>query len=150
MLTKDRIGGLLMLAFCLAYWWSAFDIRMLPFQKNQAFNAQTMPMALGAIGSALSLAILLFPGTREKPDVAGFRWGLGLTLIALMVVYGLTIKPLGFLLATTLFLMGGYWALGERSPIMLILASVPIVVGFWVLMTQGLDVYVAPLPEFLT
>lgn len=150
MLTKDRIGALLLLAFCASYWWLATDIRMLPFQQTQAFNAQTMPLALGALGSAISLAILIFPGSNDKPEVSGFKWGLGLTMLVLMVFYGLTIRPLGFIASTTLFLIGGYVALGERNPITLILASAPIVIAFWLLMTQALDVYVAPLPAFMT
>ena len=41
-----------------------------------------------------------------------------------------------------LFLMIGFWLLDERKPTHLLLASVPIVVLFWVLMTQGLDVFI--------
>lgn len=149
MLTKDRLGALLLLAFSAAYWWLASDIRMLPFQKTQAFNAQTMPLALGAIGVVLSLAILVSPGSSDKPEVAGFRWGLGLAMLVLMVFYGLTIRPLGFILSTTLFLIGGYMLLGERRPLLLLAAALAPVVAFWLLMTQVLDVYVAPLPEFL-
>lgn len=146
MLTKDRIGALLLLAFCSAYWALATEIRMLPFQANQAFNAQTMPLALGAMGVGLSLAIFISPGSGERPTLSGFRWGLAGAMLALMVFYGLTIRPLGFLTSTTLFLIGGYMVLGERNPITLILASVPIVVAFWALMTQGLDIYIAPWP----
>ena len=44
-LSKDRIGALLLLAFCCAYWFFTYEIRMLPFQRAQAFHAQTMPEA---------------------------------------------------------------------------------------------------------
>lgn len=149
MLNKDRIGGLLLLGFCGAYWSLAGEIRMLPFQQNQAFNAQTMPLALGALGVGLSTAILIMPSDSEKLRLTGFRWGLGAAMLALMVFYGLTIRPLGFIVATTMFLIGGYAVLGERRPLVLLLASAPLVVGFWALMNYGLDVYVAPLPEFM-
>ncbi|MEM6441325.1 MAG: tripartite tricarboxylate transporter TctB family protein [Pseudomonadota bacterium] len=149
-LSKDRIGALLLLAFCCGYWVLTYQIRMLPFQAASAFNAQTMPEALAVLGVALCLALLVFPGSSEAPNVAGFKWGLGLVMIALMVAYGLTLRPLGFLASTTLFLIGGYVALGERNPLMLLLASVPVVFGFWALMTWGLDIYVAPLPALLT
>ncbi|MEM1314301.1 MAG: tripartite tricarboxylate transporter TctB family protein [Pseudomonadota bacterium] len=149
-LSKDRIGALLLLAFCCGYWFMTYRIRMLPFQADQAFNAQTMPEALAVLGVILCLAILVFPGASDRPEVAGFKWGLGAFMIALMVFYGLTLRPLGFLASTTLFLIGGYAALGERNPLMLLIASVPIVFGFWALMTYGLDIYVAPLPAMFS
>ena len=58
-------------------------------------------------------------------------------------------RPLGFILSTSLFLMLGYALLGERNPLRLILAAVPLVVGFWFLMTQGLDVFIEPFPAFM-
>jgi len=149
LLSKDRIGALLLLAFCLGYWDLTYQIRMLPFQKAQAFHAQTMPEALSVIGVALSLLLLIFPGSHERLQLKGFKWGTGITMLGLMVFYGLALRPLGFIASTTIFLIGGYFTLGERRPVVLILASVPIVIGFWVLMTKGLDVYVEPLPEFL-
>ncbi|MEO1090227.1 MAG: tripartite tricarboxylate transporter TctB family protein [Pseudomonadota bacterium] len=149
LLSKDRIGALLLLVFCCAYWYLTYDIRMLPFQEAQAFNAQTMPEALSVLGVGLSLLLLLFPGSHERLDVRGFNWGVGFAMLALMVAYGLTLRPLGFILSTSLFLIGGYVALGERRPLILVAASVPLVVAFWLLMTQGLDIYIDPVPGLL-
>jgi len=147
MLTKDRIGGLLLLLFCSAYLYLSYGIRMLPFQKTHAFNAQTMPEALGFLGIGLSLAILVFSGKSEKLDLRGYNWGVGAWMIGLTIFYGFTIRSLGFIPSTTIFLMTGYIVLGERNPLILILASVPLVVAFWLLMTQALDIYVAPWPN---
>ncbi|MEL6264087.1 MAG: tripartite tricarboxylate transporter TctB family protein [Pseudomonadota bacterium] len=149
LLTKDRIGALLVLAFCSAYWFFTYDIRLLPFQQAAAFHARTMPEALSVLGVVLCLAILVFPGSDEKLDLRGFKWGLGAVMLGLMVFYGLTLRSLGFIPSTTLFLIGGYMALGERKALTLLLASLPVVVAFWALMTHGLDIYVAPWPEFL-
>ncbi|MEM7024083.1 MAG: tripartite tricarboxylate transporter TctB family protein [Pseudomonadota bacterium] len=146
---KDRVGALLLLAFCSAYWYYTYEIRMLPFQLQQAFHAQTMPEALAVAGVALSLILLVFPGSDERLSLVGFNWTIGLFMLGLMVFYGATLRPLGFIVSTTLFLIGGYVALGERNPLTLILASLPLVLAFWALMTQGLDIYVAPLPEFM-
>lgn len=148
-LSRDRIGALLLLVFCSAYWFFTYDIRMLPFQEAQAFNAQTMPEALAFLGVGLSIVLFIFPSTDEPVDLRGFNWGVGAAMIALMVVYGLTLRPLGFIVSTSLFLMIGYAILGERKPLTLILASVPVVVAFWALMTQGLDIFIDPLPVFL-
>lgn len=144
---KDRIGALLLLVFSAAYWYFATDIRMLPFQRGSAFNAQTMPLALGALGVGLSLAIMIAPGSDARVSLRGYDWPRGIAMLALMIAYGLTLRPLGFILSTTLFLACGYAVLGERRLLVLVAASLPVAVGFWALMTLGLDIYVAPLPD---
>lgn len=149
MLSKDRIGALFMLAFSLGYGLMATRIPLLPFQRNQAFTAQTMPEALAILGIALSLALLLKPGRAEGQEIRGFRWREAALICALMVAYGFLLRPGGFILATIAFLFAAMWLLGERRWLVLIGASVPIVIGFWALMTQGLDVFIEPFPEFM-
>ncbi|WP_029058277.1 tripartite tricarboxylate transporter TctB family protein [Stappia stellulata] len=166
MLTRDRIGALLMLAFSLGYGAMIFNIPLLPFQANQAFTARTLPQALSILGVVLSLALLLKPlrGTAREDDKIwranmirlltrvpglGFPLGKVLMLCVAMVFYGFTVRPLGFLLATTLFLVASMYVLGERRHVMAFSIAIGVTVFFWVLMTQFLDVYIAPLPTFL-
>ena len=148
-LTKDRIGGFCLLVFCIAYAILSQEIRLLPFQENQAFTARTMPEVLSVLGIGLSLICIAFPGKSERLSFPGYNWLAGALFLALMSAYGFTIRPFGFILSTSLFLMIGFWLLGERSPVKLVLVAVPLVVIFWVLMTQGLDVFIEPLPGFL-
>ncbi len=148
-LTKDRLGGLLMLIFCVIYAWQSQNIKLLPFQLNSAFHARTMPEVLAVLGIGLSLLIIVFPSNRERLNLSQLNWPLGLAFLALMSVYGLTVRPAGFLLSTSLFLMIGFAMLGERSIIKLLLVSVPLVVAFWVLMNYGLSFFIEPLPSFL-
>ncbi|MEL6751902.1 MAG: tripartite tricarboxylate transporter TctB family protein, partial [Pseudomonadota bacterium] len=108
MLTKDRIGGVLLLAFCCAYAWLIQDIRLLPFQRSAAFTARTMPEVLAGLGIILSLWCILLPGSAERPQMSHLRWPLGLAFLALMSLYGLTLRPLGFILSTSLFLIAGF------------------------------------------
>lgn len=149
MLSKDRIGGVLLLAFCLAYARLIGDITLLPFQESNAFTAKTMPQALAALGVALSLWIIVFPAGSGRLALGGLALGRVALFLALMSAYGLAIRPMGFLISTSLFLMVGFALLGERRPLTLILAAVPLVVAFWVLMTQGLDVFIEPWPAAL-
>lgn len=149
MLTKDRIGGLLMLTFCLIYTWQSQNIRVLPFQLNSSFHARTMPEVLAVLGIGLSLLVIIFPGDRARFTFSGQKLGLGLAFLLLMSAYGFAVRPAGFLLATSLFLMTGFAMLGERSITKLLLVSVPLVVCFWVLMNYGLSVFIEPLPVFL-
>jgi len=148
-LTKDRIGGLLLLAFCIFYWWRIGDIRVLPFQADQAFTPRTIPEVLAILGTGLSILIIVFPTNRQQLDLKELNWPLGLAFLVLMSIYGLSVRPAGFLLSTSLFLIAGFAMLGERNPVKLLLVSVPLVVAFWVLMNYGLSVFIEPLPAFL-
>jgi putative tricarboxylic transport membrane protein len=150
MLTKDRIGGALILAFCLFYAWKIGDIRLLPFQQGDAFTARTMPTALVAIGIALSAFLVIRPGSSGRPQLRGLDWKRVGFFLVWMSIYGFTVRTFGFLLSTTIFLAVGFAVLGERRIWMLAAVSVPLVVLFWVLMTQGLDVYIAPWPAALS
>ena len=148
-MSKDRIGGVLLLIFSLFYWWKISDIRLLPFQANQAFTPRTIPEVLAYLGIGLSILIIVFPSNRERVNISQLNWPLGLAFLALMSVYGFTVRPLGFLLSTSLFLMAGFFMLGERKVLKLVLVSVPLVVAFWALMNFGLSVFIEPLPVFL-
>lgn len=149
MLTRDRIGALLMLAFSLGYGVLIFRIPLLAFQAEAAFTARTMPQALSVLGIVLSLVLLVRPGDGEPVGIAGLQWKVAAGLCVLMLFYGFTVRPLGFLISTTIFLAGGILMLGERRWWLVLVASVPVVIFFWVLMTQFLGVFIEPWPELL-
>lgn len=149
LLSKDRVGGFLLLLFCIAYAILSQSIILLPFQSHSAFNARTLPEVLSVLGIGLSILIILFPGSAEKPRFRGMNWSTVLIFLALMSGYGLTVRPLGFIVSTSLFLICGFALLGERSWKIILLVSLPIVFGFWLMMTKGLNVFLEPLPIFL-
>ena len=75
---------------------------------------------------------------------AGLDWGrVGLLTLA-MVLYGALFKPLGFILATTLFLAAGFMVLGERRPLLVLAVSGGVALGFWAVMSRLLGLYLAP------
>ena len=149
LLSRGRVGGALLLAFCLFYAWRSQSIRLLPFQEAAAFHARTMPEILSVIGVGLCVWCILFPGEAGRPALRGLDWGRAFAFLGLMSLYGLSVRGLGFILATTLFLVAGFALLGERRPLWLLGVAVPLVVLFWLLMSEGLDVYLAPLPAGL-
>lgn len=148
MLNRDRIGALFLLTFSLAYGALTFRIPLLPFQAQAAFTARTMPEALAVLGAGLSLLLLLKPGD-GRTDIEGFQWGRGALLCALMVLYGLAVRPFGFLISTSAFLAASMLVLKERRLSVLLGASIPVVVLFWLLMTQVLDVFIEPWPQLM-
>lgn len=148
-LSKDRIGGILLLVFCVVYAYLSQQIKLLPFQEQGAFTPRTMPEVLSVLGIGLSILVIVFPGSSERPAFSQLNLKLGMVFLLLMSLYGFMVRPAGFLLSTSLFLIIGFALLGERRISKLLLVSVPLVVGFWVLMNYGLSVFIEPLPVFL-
>lgn len=145
-LTKDHIGGLLFLSLSVAYGYYAGDIPLLPSDEFEPFHARTLPNALALICGALSLALLVTASRqqRDRLRLTGYDFWLVGLLLALILAFALALPWLGFVPATVLFLIGGYWLLGERRIKTLLLASVPFAVGLWFVLAQLLEIYLAP------
>ena len=143
-IAKDRIGGLIFLALSIGYGFSITLIPMYPGDEYEVFTAKTLPTALAILGAILSLVLIVSARNETKSELPSLDWTIALKLIALMVSYGVILEPLGFLIATSVFLFVGYWILGERRKLILFLCSVPLVIFFWYVLTQLLDIYLAP------
>ena len=147
MLTKDRIGGLFFLAVSIAYGALAFDIRQMPFGAAEVFTPRTMPFGLALLGIAISTAIILKPAPGDKAAPlpwASFAWHRVALLALDMIAYAFLITRVGFMASTTLFLIVGYLILGERRPWMLLVASLPVAIVFWLLLDKLLGIYLGP------
>ena len=153
-MTADRVSALFFLALSIAYGVLAQDIRLLPFAAGDVFTPRTMPTGLAIVGAIIATLMLILPGRRDpdKPHAMtdligtwrGFAWGRIGSLLVAMSIYAALLTRLGFIISTILFLIAGYWILGERRWSILLLASVPVVVVFWVLLTQLLGIYLEP------
>jgi len=143
-IAKDRIGGLIFLALSIAYGYSVTLIPMYPGDEYEVFTAKTLPAALAFIGAVLSLIMIISSRGEGKSTLPNLDWVIAIKLLALMSLYGVILEPLGFLVGTTLFLLGGYWLLGERRKLILFFCSLPLVTFFWYVLTQLLDIYLAP------
>ena len=149
--SKDRLGGALLLLFFICYAWLSLDIRLPPAYSNAIFNAQTLPHFLAVLGILGAVCLIAFPSKSSQAparseSVQSLSWSRLLSFLALMSVYGLSLRPLGFLLSTSLFLMAGFLLLGERRPTWLIGVAVLVTVSFWALMSLGLGVFLSPWP----
>ena len=145
---RDRAGGCILLAFCCAYGILALDIPTTTTQLGSAFSARTMPAALAVVGIILSLSLMLFPDKAQSRSQAPIYWRKGAAFIVLMSLYGLAIRPGGFIVATIIFLGAGFWLLGERKIITLVALPTAVAICFWLLLSELLGVYVAPGPAF--
>ncbi len=146
----DKAGALILLTFSIAYGLLAFKVPLTFLGQREAFNARTMPFALGIIGTLLSFLILILPSsqTDEEETVSdtfkGLDWPRVGFLIGIMIFYSITLRFLGFVISSIIFLLGGFYILGERRILLLFLGSVPLVLFIWFLMSRILGMYIAP------
>ena len=147
---KGKAGALILLTFSIAYGLLAFKIPLTFLAQRETFNARTMPFALGIIGTLLSFLILVLPSgqTDEEDNVKdafrGLDWPSVGLLIGMMIFYSITLRFLGFVISSTIFLVGGFYILGERRIWLLLIGSVPLVLFIWFLMSRLLGMYIAP------
>ena len=146
----EKAGALILLTFSIAYGLLAFKIPLTLLAQRETFNARTMPFALGIIGTLLSFLILVLPSgqTGEEGKVKdafrGLDWPSVGLLIGMMIFYSITLRFLGFVISSTIFLVGGFYILGERRIWLLLIGSVPLVLFIWFLMSRILGMYIAP------
>ncbi|WP_394193261.1 tripartite tricarboxylate transporter TctB family protein [Pseudoalteromonas atlantica] len=151
MLNRELLGPGLFLALFTLYAVVAWQIPLLPFEEYETVTSATLPKVYAGFGIVVCLlsigATLLKQAeavdeahqSLEKADVLRT-----LGLIVLMTLYSAMLEPAGFLLSTSLFLIAGFFVMGERRKKVLLFASIPVAVVFWFLMTQVLGIYLVP------
>lgn len=151
MLNRDTLGALIFLAFFTAYAVFAWQIPLLPFEEMDAVNSASIPKVYAVLGLIFSLLALLAQAIKRQHN-SGDGWpqinrksiGQTAVLLLLMWVYTALLEPIGFLLATSVFLSAGFFIMGERRWRVLLLASVPVAVVFWLIVTKLLGIYLVP------
>jgi len=137
-----KIISLLFFIFSAFYLYTAYQIRVFSFDENAAFNAKTFPIYLGYFGMFIAaLKIVLPEKASEEVDQKFLNYKKTLVLVLIMVIYGLTIRSVGFFLSTSLFLLSSYYFLGERRWLRMFMLSFPFVAIFMFLIHGLLDIY---------
>lgn len=152
----DRWIALILLGICLVYGytaWFTMDGQLAPFMKRNPIWPSTFPKVLSILAIGASLIILLGfeKGEQKIGDIdyrrlGDYNLGQAILLLVLMVVYALTLRPIGFLIATSVFLILGSYILGERKWHVMVPVSVLATVFVWYLVQQVLGIYMRPLP----
>lgn len=149
-MAREKVGALILLLFSISYGILATQIQLTFLAMQETFTSRTMPLALAVLGSLLSFVILVLPTVDPagknslKEETAGMDWVTAILLVVAMFLYGLTMKWLGFILASILFLLGGFWVLGERRLKLMLITAIPLVLVLWAIMSRLLGVYIAP------
>jgi putative tricarboxylic transport membrane protein len=143
----DTVAALVLLVLFVAYGYQAMQIEVFPGQEFEPFKPRTMPITL-AVSGILLCAIRMFHSLRvQATDVtgwSGYDWKRAASLCIIMLGYGSVFTPLGFIPATTLFLLAGFFTLGERRKPVLLLLPLVFSLAFWAVMTRMLGLYLAP------
>jgi len=155
----DRWIALILLGVCLAYGyaaWFTMDANLAPFMRRNPIWPSTFPKVLSVLAIITTLIVLLgFEKSEAKEAeidyrrLADYHLVQALVLLALMVIYALCLRPLGFLFSTSAFLILGSYTLGERKWHVLVPIALIAAIGVWYLVQQVLGIYMRPLPGFV-
>jgi putative tricarboxylic transport membrane protein len=155
----DRWVALVLLGICLTYGytaWFVMDGALPPIMKRLAVWPSSFPKVLSIAGIILSLIVVLGiekgevkVGDIDYRRLHEYKLGQALALLGLMVAYAILLRPAGFLLATSGFLIGGSVILGERRWIVMIVVSAIATFGIWYLVQEVLGIFLRPLPFFM-
>ena len=160
----DRWIALIFVTFCCVYGYAAFftmDQLLPPFMQRNPVWPSTFPKVLAVLGIIVGLIVLLGVEKAEGKDaepsateinyrrLGDYKIGQALMLLGLMVLYALMLRPAGFLISTTTFLVAGSAILGERKfHIMIPVAA--LATGFvWYLVQEVLGIFLRPFPFFM-
>ncbi len=148
-MVKSRIGALFFFLFSAFYFYKSFDIHLLNSTLSDVMTARTFPYYLGILGMLISALILIFSFIKiDKEDLFDmeklrtYDYKKGVYLVFAMLFYGYTIRSLGFVISTIIFLMIGFRVLEEKSWKVILFTSFGISIAFWLLLTQLLGIYI--------
>jgi len=148
-MTKTRAGSLFFLAFSALYLYQSYNIHLLPGSHYDAMTARTFPYYLGIIGIIISGLMLLLTYIKldmndmfDWENLRTFDFKKGFYFILAMIFYGYTIRTLGFIISTIIFLIIGFKILESKSWKVILLTSFGVSIVFWFLLTQILGVYI--------
>lgn len=142
------VATLVLFVLFAAYGLEALTIPLFPGQEDEPFKPRTMPVALALVGLLLTgiraVKLSALTGRHDGPGLGALNWRPVIQLCLAMLAYGFLMVPVGFVVATTFFLVAGFLILGERRRTVLLILPLAFSVVFFLLMTRGLGLYLAP------
>ena len=155
----DRWIALVILGICLIYGytaWFTMDDALAPFMRRNPIWPSTFPKVLSILGIVAAMIIVLGLEKAEQKEhdidyrrLTEYNLGQAVLLLALMVAYALCLRPVGFLISTSVLLIAGAMILGDRKWHVMIPIAVIASLVVWYLVQQVLGIYMRPLPGAL-
>jgi putative tricarboxylic transport membrane protein len=132
------------LGLCIGYGYEATDITLDYWSEQALFTARTLPYIIAAAGIICASLLIIVPSSKTNwSALKKLNWGPAIGLLILMSAYGALLEPLGFIVATSIFLIAAFRMLGIHQWWVSCLVSVALTLGFWGLM-HLLGIYLAP------
>lgn len=147
-MTKNTIGSIFFLAFSCFYFFNVFNIKKMPGSQFEVMTASTFPFYIGLSGIIISIILLVLSLIEKEKVALSLAYIKSLDLkttfyfILAMIFYGFTIRPLGFIISTALFLAIGFFILKEKNLKRILAISIGVSVGFYLLLNNALGVYI--------
>ena len=158
-MTLDRWIALILLGICIIYGytaWFTMDASLAPFMRRNPIWPSSFPKVLSVLGILACLIILsgLEKGGEKIGEIdhrrlGDYFFGQALLLLGLMVLYALCLRPVGFLVSTSAFLIMGSFLLGERKWHIMIPVAFVATGSVWYLVQEVLGIFLRPLPAFM-
>jgi len=158
-MTLDRWIALILLGICIIYGytaWFTMDAGLAPFMRRNPIWPSSFPKVLSVLGILACLIILsgLEKGGEKIGEIdhrrlGDYFYGQALLLLGLMVLYALCLRPVGFLVSTSAFLIMGSFLLGERKWHIMIPVAFVATGSVWYLVQEVLGIFLRPLPAFM-
>ena len=161
MLNLEKFLALIILIICILYAYTSFitmQANLLPFEKNMTVLPNSLPKVISIFGIIISTFLILKKEERNSDEsissinlknVFSFYYGKALSIILLMIIYTLCLRPVGFILSSVLFLFLASFILGERSFIKLAIICLLGTSIIWLLLEKVLGIYMRPFPYIL-
>ena len=162
MLNLEKIIALIILIICIVYAYTSFVImqaNLLPFELNMTVLPNSLPKVISIFGIVISLFLILKKDEDIEKDedqskidlnnVLNFYYGKALSIIFLMILYTLCLRPVGFILSSILFLFFSSFILGERKFIKLSIICFLGTTIIWLLLEEVLGIYMRPFPSII-
>ena len=169
-ITIDRVVGIVLLVISVLFMLQAMALEevIAPIFKNRPMRLDTMPKIIGVIAIIASIITIIAPtmGTTQPSDqkvkvakeklsdlsfanIGDYAVGQLALMIAMMCVYAMVLRPLGFIPSTMIFLFLGSLLLGERRWVGMVLVSIIAPTSIWLLVTYVLDRKIPAFPQFV-
>ena len=126
--SREKLAVLILLAASTMFAVLANDFGATDEAAETGGTSGRLLLAAALAGSLIAVLMLLSPGKNHRSLRTTLResWPELVGLGVLVVGYALTLEPLGFFIATSLFLAIGSLLLGERRWWSVLLLSVPV------------------------
>ena len=161
MLNLEKFLALIILIICILYAYTSFitmQANLLPFEKNMTVLPNSLPKVISIFGIIISTFLILKKEEHNSEEsissinlknVFSFYYGKALSIILLMIIYTLCLRPVGFILSSVIFLFLASFILGERSYIKLAIICFLGTSIIWLLLEKVLGIYMRPFPYIL-